>query len=146
MKTHNYRILMLLLVCLLLSSCSLEEAKTQEKAVLEVSAETLWSDFKYDRDMAESIYKDKQIIVTGKIAEPPTIFLQQPCILLENGEDSVPDGIFCMFAAGYDIHSYGVGEIISVHGRCTLAAHIAGDASNPYIYIEDACIYGNDTE
>ena len=137
MKKHIYPIL-LLLICLILSFYFAED---QSETTVEVSAESLWYSFKYDSDMAESTYENKQVIVTGEIAEPPAMFMQQLCILLENGEDSIPDGIFCMFPADYDAHSYNVGDTISVDGKCNLAIQIAGDNSNPFIFIEDACMH-----
>ena len=58
-----------------------------------------------------------------------------PCILLENGIDSVPDGIFCMFPEGYDVSAPQTGETLTVTGVCSIGSNIAGDDTQPYIYI-----------
>lgn len=105
---------------------------------IEITAEDLWRAFKYDQTAAKEKYDDKLISVTGTIAEGPAEFMQEMCILLENGERSIPDGIFCMFPIEKDLSSYHVGQKVTIVGRCSLAIHIAGDDTNPYISILDA--------
>ena len=134
------RTIFLFLLFLSLCSCSIEFEHSQSKAAIQVSAEDLWSEFKHNRDSALYAYDGREIVVSGEIAESPGIFMQQPCIILENGEDCIPDGIFCMFPEGYDVESYNVGETISVQGRCSLAMHLAGDDTNPFIFIYDSCV------
>ena len=106
---------------------------------MEFSAEDLWREFKYDRTYAKKSLDGKIISVTGIVVEQGENFLMHPCIVLENGEDSIPDGIFIMFPDGFDVFQYHIGEEITVVGRCSLAVHLAGDDTNPtiFIYVED---------
>lgn len=106
-----------------------------ETIPIEITAEDLWRAFKYDRTAAKEKYDDKLISVTGTIAEGPAEFMQEMCILLENGERSIPDGIFCMFPIEKDLSSYHVGQTVTIVGKCSLAIHIAGDDTNPFINV-----------
>ena len=106
---------------------------TPDTNTINITAEQLWCEFKYNRDTARKLYDDKSICLSGVVAEPPTIFMDLPCLLLENGEDSIPDGIFCFFADGYDLSKYEVGQEVFITGRCNLAIHLAGDDTNPMI-------------
>lgn len=110
-----------------------------EHKPIEISAEELWREFKYDRTYAKKSLDDKMIAVTGIVVEQTDNFMQHPCVLLENGEDSIPDGIFIMFPDGFDVFQYHIGEEITVIGRCSPAIHVAGDDTNPtiFVYVED---------
>lgn len=106
---------------------------------IEINAEDLWDTFKYDRTYAEAALDDKTLSLTGIIADITEQFMGYPCILLENGEDTIPDGIFVMFPEGFDVFQYSIGEEITVIGRCSPAIHLAGDDTNPtiFVHVED---------
>lgn len=106
---------------------------------IEITAEDLWDTYKYDRTYAEATLDDKTLSLTGIIADITEQFMGYPCILLENGEDTIPDGIFVMFPDGFDVFQYSVGEEITVIGRCSPAIHLAGDDTNPtiFVHVED---------
>lgn len=110
-----------------------------EHKPIEISAEQLWREFKYDRTYANKSLDNKIIAVTGIVVEQTENFMLHPCVLLENGEDSIPDGIFIMFPEGFDVFQYHLGEEITIVGRCSPAIHIAGDDTNPtiFVYVED---------
>lgn len=107
--------------------------------IIEITAEDLWDKYKYDRTYAEATLDDKTLSLTGIIADITEQFMGYPCILLENGEDTIPDGIFVMFPDGFDVFQYSIGEEITIMGRCSPTIHLAGDDTNPtiFIYVED---------
>lgn len=102
-----------------------------------LTAEDLWSTFTSDRNLAKAQYGGKTISLTGKIAEVTDAFMGKPCILLENGVDSIPDGIFCFFPPDFNISGYSAGDIITISGECSVALHVAGD-DTPFISLRDS--------
>lgn len=114
-------------------------ASTDYSSPVEITSERLWEEFCIDKKTASSVYENNLLSVSGIIAEIIDNFLGYPCILLENGVDSIPDGIFIMFPDGFDVFQYHIGEEITVVGRCSLAVHVAGDDTTPtiFVYVED---------
>ena len=111
-----------------------------EKTVpIKISAETLWDEFASDGVAATATYDGNIVAVTGVVAETAQMFMNQPCILLENGVVSIPDGIFCFFSSDFDASNYNKGETITVYGVCAVATHIAGESA-PFISIEEASV------
>lgn len=104
---------------------------------IEITAENLWTEFVSDQDAAKKRFDGSQVSVTGMVAETAKVFMGKPCILLENGVVSTPDGIFCYFPDDFDITQYKIGETITVLGICSLAVHIAGE-DTPFISIDCA--------
>lgn len=111
--------------------------KGKSEEPIKISAEDLWNEFIADKDNATDRFDGNPISVTGTIAEISEDFMGSPCILLENGVNSIPDGIFCRLQDGFNVHDYQIGDTITVTGTCSLAIHIAGD-DTPFISIENA--------
>lgn len=128
--------LFLLVVLVVASGCSPTDQVSASEAI-KVSAEGMWSEFAADMDAAAKQFDGSLVTVTGMIAEVHEMFMGFPCILLENGVDSIPDGIFCYFPEGFNVHNYSVGETITVTGVCSLAIHVAGEET-PFISIKNA--------
>lgn len=128
----------LILLCFAFVGCTADISAVNEDIF--VTAEQLWTDIKHGDASSLSKYEGKRITVTGIVAESASQFLGSPCILLENGVDSIPDGIFCMFFDDAAIGEYNIGQSITVCGVCSLGTHIAGDDTNPYIFIKEAQI------
>lgn len=113
--------------------------KSVQTSEIALTAEDLWSAFTSDRNAAEAQYGGETISLTGEIAEVSDAFMGKPCILLENGADSIPDGIFCFFPPNFDVSDYSDGDTITVSGECSIALHIAGD-DTPFISLRNSKI------
>lgn len=131
-------IMSLLALCICITSaCTATSPNTDTP--IEITAENLWTEFVSDRDAAREHFDGSQVAVSGVIAETAEAFMGKPCILLENGVVSIPDGIFCYFPNDFDVTQYNVGDTITVLGTCSLAIHVAGDDS-PHISIYEASV------
>lgn len=128
--------LVLLIASVVISGCS-PIGPSRESEAIEVSAELMWSEFAADMDAATKQFDGSLVTVTGMIAEVHETFMGSPCILLENGVDSIPEGIFCYFPKEFNVHNYSAGETITVTGVCSLAIHVAGKET-PFISIKNA--------
>ncbi len=124
--------------CLLFAGCNSDMSTECENIV--VTAEQLWTEIKYGDTSDLLKYEGNRLTVSGIVAESASMFMGSPCILLENGENSIPDGIFCVFVDDAAIDEYSIGQSITVCGVCSLGTHIAGDDTNPYIFIKEAQI------
>lgn len=129
-----------ILVALVLSAVFVlisNQEKLVPKEAIVVDAVDLWKEMKYGgNDLTE--YDGLLYEITGEVAEISDSFMGHPCILLENGESTIPEGFFIMFPDGFDVSRYSIGEIVTVNGTCSPAIHIAGDDSNPtvFFYVE----------
>lgn len=113
------------------------DAVPQSLEPAKITAVSLWAEFETNRVAAEEKYIGAKILLTGEISEMTDAFMGKPCILLENGVDSIPAGIFCFFHDSFDVSVYSPGETITVSGTCFVMLNIAGD-DTPYIYIDAA--------
>ena len=134
--------LFLFIYCILViifSGCSVSTPAQDgnDLSVIEISAENLWQEFESDRDAAKDKFDGCILAITGSVAEISESFMGQPCILLENGIDSIPDGIFCFFPSNTDLNGTELGDIITINGTCSVGIHVAGD-DTPFISINDA--------
>ena len=122
-----------------MSVLALLDSHTTEPDPLEITATELWSEFRQNGSNSKAKYDGTLLIISGQVAEVSESFMGQPCILLENGEDSVPDGIFCFFPvqSAESVVSVEVGNSVTVLGVCSVAVHIAGEKT-PFISIESA--------
>ena len=123
------------LLLVILSGCM----QIKDERVISVSAEKMWNEFEIDRDEADRTYDDAFLYLSGSVAEISDSFMGSPCVLLENGVVSIPDGIFCMFPESSleQVQALEVGQQVTIYGRCSIGIHIAGD-DTPFIYIMDA--------
>lgn len=95
--------------------------------ILKISAKKMWAEFEADEETARKYYDGKTVRITGKVAEKTENFLNKPCILLENGVDSIPDGIFCFLANAEDLNFCEVESEITIIGTCEFGIEIYGD-------------------
>lgn len=118
-----------------LSGCT----QTEYEQVISVSAEEIWNEFEIDQGTATKTYDDALLYLSGSVAEISDSFMGSPCVLLENGVVSIPDGIFCMFPEDSleQVQDLEIGEQVTIYGRCSVGIHIAGD-DTPFISIMDA--------
>lgn len=114
---------------------------SNDKEILNVSAERMWAAFEADKESSEKYYKGKTVSITGNVAEKAEIFLNEPCILLENGVDSIPDGIFCFLSNADDLERCEIGDEITITGECGFGVEIYGDAI--WIFLSDSQITYN---
>lgn len=135
------RIRLLLLLAAIILSVVLLSLFHQEKDAVDdaiaVNAVDLWIEMKYgENDIAD--YDGVLYEITGEVSEVADFFMGHPCIVLENGEDTIPEGFFIMFPEGFDVFQYSVGETITITGKCSPGLHIYGDDSNPtvFFYVE----------
>ena len=131
------RFLMIAFAVLLaiLSGCM----QTGDEQVISVSAEDIWNEFETNREAATGTYDDAILYLSGSVAEISDSFMGSPCVLLENGVVSIPDGIFCMFPESSleQVQGLEIGEQVTIYGRCSVGINIAGD-DTPFISIMDA--------
>ena len=126
-------LVMVLVLTLCASACS--SGKSAEP--VEIHATMLWSEFVSDIETAANKYDGCLMAITGTIAEMPGSFMGEPCILLENGADTIPNGIFCFFNDEAELESLECGDTVTVSGTCSVAMHIASDQT-PFVSIESA--------
>ena len=108
---------------------------------IEISAVDLWKEFDYNADAATQKFQGASLLVSGTISEISDNFMGSPCILLENGVDTIPAGIFCFLLksdADYMLN-LNVGDEIAIIGTCNVALNFS-ESSSPFISIEDASI------
>lgn len=119
----------------ILSGCM----QVKEGQVISVSSEEMWNEFEINWDTATRTYDDNFLYLSGSVAEINDSFMGSPCVLLENGVVSVPDGIFCMFPKDSleQVLALEIGAQVTIYGKCSIGIHIAGD-DTPFIYIMDA--------
>lgn len=129
----------LLIALVFLTACGPTFQAGDPTNPIEISAEDMWDEFVANKEDAAGRYDGERVTVTGTIAEISEAFMGSPCIMLENGVVSIPDGIFCYFPDGFNVHDYSIGETITVAGTCSLAIHIAGD-DTPFISIRNATV------
>ncbi len=131
------RFLMFVFAALLVILSGCMQVKDQQ--VISVSAEEMWNEFEIDRDEADRTYDDTLLYLSGSVAEISDSFMGSPCVLLENGVVSIPDGIFCMFPEDSleQVQALELGEQVTIYGKCSIGIHIAGE-DTPFIYIMDA--------
>lgn len=139
MKRKTASIILLVLCACILAYMPLTASKDNPSDAVEISAEDLWDEFVSDKKAASVRFEGSRVVVTGSVAEIAEAFMGYPCILLENGVVSIPDGIFCFFPQEFDVTAYNIGDVITVSGWCSVAIHIAGE-DVPFISIEDASI------
>ena len=98
-----------------------------QTAPLSVSAIEMWEEFEADKNKAEDFYRNKTVSITGVVAEKAENFLNKPCVLLENGVDSIPDGIFCFLANASELEDCEIGSTVTITGECSFGVEIYGD-------------------
>lgn len=113
----------------------------ENSAPIEISAVDLWNFFIEDKDTAKNRFDGQLIFVSGSVAEVSDAFMGSPCVLLENGIDSIPDGIFCLFPENSLDQVIGLefGEDITVQGTCSVGIPLEGEGM-PYIFINNAML------
>jgi hypothetical protein len=131
----NKKLFLALFVSVLFFFCFSCFYKASEGNVIETSAEDMWIEFVDNRDSAEKKFDGADIVLTGTISEVSESFMGKPCILLENGADSIPDGIFCFFDDVTVLSRVSIGDNISVEGVCSLGSEIWGNDSL-FIFVE----------
>ena len=139
MKRKTASIILLVLCACILAYMLLTAPKDNPSDVVEISAEDLWSEFVSDKKATSARFDGSRVAVTGSVAEIAEAFMGYPCILLENGVVSIPDGIFCFFPQEFDVTAYNIGDVITVSGRCSVGTHIAGE-DVPFITIREASV------
>lgn len=139
MKRKTASVILLVLCSCILAYMLLTESKDNSSEAVEISAEDLWSEFVSDKKAASARFEGNRVIVTGSVAEIAEAFMGRPCILLENGVVSIPDGIFCLFPQEFDVTAYNIGDVVTISGRCSVGIHIAGE-DVPFIFIKEASV------
>ena len=97
-------------------------------AIAQQNAACLTLKLHKDKEEAESYYRGKTVRITGLVAEKTENFLNEPCILLENGVTSIPDGIFCFLSNANDLLICEIGSTVTIEGECSFGIEIYGDA------------------
>lgn len=134
MKRIFFKVIFLILF-VFMSGCM----QIKDNQVISISAESLWSEFEKDQDTATEVYDDTLLYLSGSVVEISDSFMGSPCVLLENGVVSIPDGIFCMFPEDSleEVQALEIGEQITVYGKCSVGIHAAGDET-PFISVLDS--------
>ena len=135
-------IALLCLVCALIFAdliFDIKDFSLRSAQSFEISAEILWDEAVANELKAKQTYDGNAIVVTGVVAEKAASFMGKPCIVLENGADSIPDGIFCYMQTSEMLSECDIGNEITVAGICSFGVTFAGE-NMPYIFLDDCVI------